>query len=55
MRSASYRGQTLALPIVLSHEHNESVGFWTAVLPSAALAAFYYCRLRPRRRKERLQ
>ncbi|KAI0711382.1 DnaJ-domain-containing protein [Earliella scabrosa] len=52
---AAYHGQTLCLPIILSHEHNESLGFWTAVLPSAALALFYYMELRPRRRRQRIQ
>ncbi|TFK86075.1 DnaJ-domain-containing protein [Polyporus arcularius HHB13444] len=51
---ASYHGQALSLPIILSHEHNEALGFWTAVLPCTALGLFYYFDLRPRRRKERI-
>ncbi len=53
--SASYHGQALSLPIILSHEHNEALGFWTAVLPCTALGLFYYFDLRPRRRKERIE
>lgn len=49
-----YHGQTLSLPIILSHEHNENLGFWTAILPSTALALLYYFRLRPRRRIQRV-
>ncbi|KAI0659323.1 DnaJ-domain-containing protein [Cubamyces menziesii] len=52
---ATYFGQTLTLPIVLSREHNNSLAFWTAVLPSTALALVYYFRVRPRRRKQRIQ
>ncbi|RDX54743.1 DnaJ-domain-containing protein [Lentinus brumalis] len=52
---ASYHGQALSLPIILSHEHNEALGFWTAVLPCTALGLFYYFDLRPRRRKERIE
>ncbi|KAI0702055.1 DnaJ-domain-containing protein [Cerioporus squamosus] len=52
---ASYHGQALSLPIILSHEHNESLGFWTAVLPCTALGLFYYFDLRPRRRKQRIE
>ncbi|KAM5532138.1 hypothetical protein V8D89_014163 [Ganoderma adspersum] len=51
---AMYHGQTLSLPIILSHEHNENLGFWTAILPSTALALLYYFRLRPRRRIQRV-
>ncbi|KAH9897035.1 DnaJ-domain-containing protein [Cubamyces lactineus] len=52
---ATYFGQTLTLPIVLSREHNNSLAFWTVVLPSTALALVYYFRVRPRRRKQRIQ
>ncbi|KAI0746997.1 DnaJ-domain-containing protein [Daedaleopsis nitida] len=52
---ASYHRQTLSLPIILSREHNGGLGFWTAVLPSTALALIYYFQLRPRRRRERLE
>ncbi|TBU31392.1 DnaJ-domain-containing protein [Dichomitus squalens] len=51
---ATYHGQTLTLPIILSHEHNQSVGLWAAVLPSTVLALVYHFRLRPRHRKQRL-
>lgn len=54
-RSATYHGQTLSLPIILSHEHNEVLGFWTAVLPCTALGLFYYFDLRPRRRRQRIE
>ncbi|KAH9941173.1 DnaJ-domain-containing protein [Epithele typhae] len=52
---ASHFGQTLSLPIVLSHMDNDDVAVWTAVVPSVVLGALYYFRLRPRRRKERLE
>ncbi|KAI0827143.1 DnaJ-domain-containing protein [Trametes gibbosa] len=52
---ATYFGQTLSLPIILSREQNDGVAFWTAVLPSTALTLFYYFRIRPRRRVQRTQ
>ncbi|KAI0360473.1 DnaJ-domain-containing protein [Trametes cingulata] len=52
---ATYFGQTLTVPIILSREHNDALAFWTAVLPSAALTVIYYFRIRPRRRKQRMQ
>ncbi|OSD08750.1 DnaJ-domain-containing protein [Trametes coccinea BRFM310] len=51
---ATYFGQTLTLPVVLSREHNDSLAFWTAVLPSAAFAVAYYFKIRPGRRKQRI-
>ncbi|KAI8986702.1 DnaJ-domain-containing protein [Trametes punicea] len=51
---ATYFGQTLTLPIVLSRELDNSLAFWTAVLPSTAFALVYYFRIRPRRRKQRI-
>ncbi|KAI0634860.1 DnaJ-domain-containing protein [Trametes polyzona] len=52
---ATYFGQTLTLPVILSREHNNELAFWTAVLPSTALTLIYYFRIRPRRRLQRLQ
>ncbi|KAI0646506.1 DnaJ-domain-containing protein [Trametes meyenii] len=52
---ATYFGQTLSLPIILSREHNDSLAFWTAVLPSATMALIYYLKIRPRRRIQRIQ
>ncbi|KAL1943812.1 hypothetical protein VTO73DRAFT_3630 [Trametes versicolor] len=52
---ATYFGQTLTLPVVLSREHNNALAFWTAVFPSTALSLIYYFRIRPRRRAQRTQ
>ncbi|KAH9849605.1 DnaJ-domain-containing protein [Lenzites betulinus] len=52
---ATYFGQTLSLPIILSREQNDGVAFWTAVLPSTAMTLIYYFRIRPRRRVQRTQ
>lgn len=47
--------QRLFLPIVLSHEYNDTLAFWTTLVPSTALVLAYYFAFVPLRRKRRME
>jgi DnaJ family protein C protein 11 len=49
----SYLRQKWTLPIVLSPENNETLAFYSIIIPSTALALGYHFVLKPRRRAQR--
>ncbi|KAG0230083.1 hypothetical protein BGW41_002617 [Actinomortierella wolfii] len=48
-------GQSVTVPIVLSHDFNPRLAFWAAVVPTCAATAIELGYIRPKRRRERAE